>query len=73
MKTKSPGKRAVDQYIRYTNIAFQMAIIIGAGVFGGLRLDQWAGWKLPVFTVLLALISVGIAIYVSIRDFIKKP
>jgi hypothetical protein len=50
----------------------QMLIIIGLGVFGGYSIDKSLGWKVPVFTLVLSLLSVAIAIYISIKDFLKK-
>jgi hypothetical protein len=49
-----------------------MIVIIVAGTFGGLQLDRWTGIKYPVFTVLLSLLSVILAIYISIKDLIKN-
>lgn len=72
MKDSKP-KKSFDNYIKYSNIAFQMAAIIGLGVFGGVKIDQYLGWKFPVFTLVLTLFSLSIAIYISIRDFLKKP
>jgi ATP synthase protein I len=69
LKTK---KRQYDDYIRYSNIALQMAVIIAAGVFGGVKLDEIIHIKFPLFTLVFSMLSVGIAIYISIRDFIKK-
>lgn len=48
-----------------------MLVIILAGVFGGLKLDQWLKLKLPVFTVILSLLSVVFAIYYVVRDLLK--
>jgi hypothetical protein len=52
-------------------MAFQMAAIIGIFTFGGYHLDKWIGWT-PLFTILFSLGGVAIAIYVSIKDVIKK-
>jgi len=49
-----------------------MFAIIGLGIFGGVKLDQWLGMGFPVFTVLLSIISVAAAIYTAIKDLIKK-
>lgn len=73
MKTKKSSKPPFNQYIRYTQIALQMAVIIGAGVFGGVALDKQIGLKFPVFTLVFSLLSVAIAIYISIREFLRKP
>jgi hypothetical protein len=48
-----------------------MLIIILVGVFGGVKLDQLVDLRFPVFTVLLSIISVSLAIYSAVKDFIK--
>ncbi|MBK6835882.1 MAG: AtpZ/AtpI family protein [Bacteroidetes bacterium] len=52
-------------------MAFQMGAIITIGVFGGKKLDSWLELKTPIFTLILSLVSVTAAIYVSIKDFLK--
>ena len=53
-------------------MAFQMLAIIGLGVFGGIKLDQYFGMKkVPVFTLVLTLLSVAIAIYFVVKDVSK--
>jgi F0F1-type ATP synthase assembly protein I len=64
-------KKNLNQYARYSSLAFQMLVIILAGVFGGYKLDLWAGSK-PVFTVVFSLLSVVLAIYFAVRDLLKK-
>lgn len=59
-------------YSKYSSIAVQMLIIILVGVFGGVKLDQWIGWKFPLLTILFSLLSVGIAMFVVTKDLIKK-
>jgi len=49
-----------------------MFAIIGIGIFGGVKLDQWLKIGFPVFTVLLSILSVGASIYVAIKDLIRK-
>jgi len=49
-----------------------MLVIIGLGVFGGLKLDKYLNIKIPVFTIIFSLLSVSLAIYISIKDFLKK-
>jgi hypothetical protein len=48
-----------------------MIVIIVAGTFGGLKLDQWVNLNFPLFTLVLTLFSVSLAIYLAIKDFIK--
>jgi hypothetical protein len=49
-----------------------MFAIIGIGIFGGFKLDEWLKIGFPVFTVLLSILSVAAAIYTAIKDLIKK-
>ncbi|MEI6436439.1 MAG: AtpZ/AtpI family protein [Bacteroidota bacterium] len=65
-----PGKNFND-YARYSGMAFQMLAIILLGVFAGWKADQWLNSK-PVFTVILSLISVVLAIYFVTRDLLRK-
>ena len=65
-------KKALKAYARYSSIAFQMLVIILAGAFGGRELDKWVDWQFPVFTLVLSILAVILAIYTVIKDFIKK-
>jgi hypothetical protein len=49
-----------------------MAVIIAAGAFGGLGLDRWTQLKFPIFTIVLSLGAVVLAIYMVVRDLIKR-
>ena len=65
-------KKALKAYGKYSSIAFQMLVIILAGVFGGRELDKWVEWQFPVFTLILSILGVFLAIYTVIKDFIRK-
>lgn len=58
-------------FLRYSALGFQMIAIILFGVFGGIKLDEWAGLKFPVFTFALTIISVILAMYFAIKDVLK--
>lgn len=64
-------KKYLNNYAKYSSIAFQMLAIILLGVFGGYKLDRWLN-TLPVFTVILSLLSVVIAIYSIVKDLLKN-
>lgn len=49
-----------------------MAAIIVGGVMGGIYLDKWLAWKFPLFTLVLTLAAVFLAMYYFIKDVIKK-
>lgn len=61
-----------NNYLKYSGMAFQMMATIGIGVFGGYKLDQYLEFKTPIFTLILSLLSVAVAIYLAIKDFLKK-
>ncbi len=55
--------------IKYGGLAFQMLAIIGLGVFGGIKLDEWLNTG-SIFTIILSLVSIFLGIFVAIKDFI---
>jgi F0F1-type ATP synthase assembly protein I len=69
-KKKQPDDKVSS--MRYASMATQMGVIITLGVFGGYKLDKYLELKTPIFTLVLSLLSVGVAIYLSIKDFLKK-
>jgi len=71
MNKPNPRKNLND-YARYSSLAFQMMAIIGVGIFGGMKLDKYLALERPVFTVLFSVISVILAVYYAIKDFLKK-
>ena len=68
VKEKRPP---LESYARYSGLAFEMFAIIGLGIFGGVKLDQWIDTGFPVFTVLLAILSVAAAIYTAVKDLLR--
>ena len=69
---KNDASNSLKLYSKYSSIAIQMLTIILLGVFGGIKLDEWIGWVFPVFTVILSIFAVFFAIYIVIKDLIKK-
>ena len=65
-------QKQYNAYVRYSNLAVQMMVIIGGGTYGGFRLDKYLGWKVPVFTIVLSLLSVTAAIWFAVKDLLKK-
>jgi F0F1-type ATP synthase assembly protein I len=70
-KQKSPKSKGIQEFAKYSNIAFQMIAIILVATWGGIKLDNLTGFEKPVFTIILSLIGVFAAIYIVVRDFIK--
>jgi ATP synthase protein I len=71
MKLKNP-KNSLNDYVKYSSIAFQMIFIILVGVYIGIKLDEFFTNGLPIFTLIFSLLSVSLAIFYVIKDFIKK-
>jgi Putative F0F1-ATPase subunit Ca2+/Mg2+ transporter len=44
-----------------------MGAIIGLGVWGGIQLDRYFELVTPVFTLVLSLLSVFVALYIIIK------
>lgn len=61
----------LHNYAYYSNMGIEMAVIIAAGVFGGIKLDKWLQLS-PLFTIFLSLLGVGIAMYVMIKTLSPK-
>ncbi len=62
----------LNAYAKYSSLAIQMMLIIAIGTYGGFHLDKYIGWKFPVCTVVLSLLSVGVAIWYAVKDLLKK-
>ena len=71
MQKKENKDQSPDSFIKYSSIAFQMAIIMIIGVIGGWKLDSYFGFKFPFFTLVLTVLALILAIYTAIKDFIK--
>ncbi|CAM4083282.1 AtpZ/AtpI family protein [Gillisia limnaea] len=66
-KTNDP----LNKYLEFVNIAFQMGIIIAAGVLLGIWLDKKVPNDFSGFTIGVSLLGVFIALYQVIRRVMK--
>jgi MFS-type transporter involved in bile tolerance (Atg22 family) len=73
-KEQKPNSRKnqLNDYAKYASMGFQMGAIMFLGTYGGYRLDHYFNLKIPVFTVSLALLSIVLAFYFSLKDFVRK-
>ncbi len=60
----------VDAYLKYSGMAIQMGVIILLGTLAGQWIDERYQTERPYFTVLLALLSIFAALYVSLKDLL---
>lgn len=64
------GKKQWSAGASYSGMAFQMGVIIAGGTFGGIKLDEWLGLS-PLFTIVCALASIALAMYVMINKLTR--
>ncbi|MFT4033831.1 MAG: AtpZ/AtpI family protein [Siphonobacter sp.] len=61
-----------NPYLRYSGMAMQMLVTIGAGVFLGIKLDEWLGTHTPWFTIGCSLFFIAAALISLIRSLPKS-
>lgn len=71
-QNKGNYKNKFDDFIRYSSLGFEMMAIIGAGTFGGYKIDQWMKNEFKGFTLGLMILSVVLAIIYGTRNLLKK-
>lgn len=67
-KSKQKPTNRLNAYAKFSGIAFQMIAIIGLGTYGGVKLDEKYPNEHSVFTIILSLVSVAIAMYYVIKQ-----
>ena len=65
-------KKQLNDYARFSGIAFQMIGIMLLGVFGGKLLDDWLTNDKHYFVVIFAILSVVLAIYTVTKDLLNN-
>lgn len=67
-KQSEQNKRKANIALKYSGIAFQMAVIMLGGIFLGKYLDKYFETESDIFTAFLAVLAVGVALYVTLKD-----
>lgn len=65
-------KRQLNNYAKFSSLAFQMFAIIGLGSFVGVKLDEYYPNQHNLYTLILSLSSVLISLYYIIRRIISS-
>lgn len=68
---KNPENKGLQDFGKYSGLAFQMIVIIAVMTWGGVKLDKVLGLSTPVFTIILSLLGVFAGIYTAIKDFLR--
>lgn len=66
-----PAPKQPNLFFKYGNMALQMGLIIGVAVWGGQKLDERAQNQTPVWTIVLSLLGIAIAMYIVLKDLIS--
>ncbi len=61
-----------NAFLKYTSMTTQMGLTIGLAVWAGIKLDQKFPNNYHAWTLTLAMIGVGVAMYMVIKDLLKK-
>ncbi|NQY68191.1 MAG: AtpZ/AtpI family protein [Flavobacteriales bacterium] len=62
-----------NNYLRFSGMAFQMFITIMLGCYAGMKLDEhFSEEGSSKFTAILAIFSIFVAMYMVIKDVLKK-
>ncbi|WP_247231911.1 AtpZ/AtpI family protein [Telluribacter sp. SYSU D00476] len=65
-------RHRTNSYVRYSGLAFQMLGTILVFTYAGYKLDEWQQNKVPVWTLILSLLSIGGSLYMFIRGLPKN-
>lgn len=69
---KPIDKSASSRILKYSGMATQMLGTILAFTYGGYKLDEWQQNEVPVWTLVLSLVSIAASLYLLIRSFTKQ-
>jgi membrane protein DedA with SNARE-associated domain len=72
-KNKKPSKKPkpLNNYVKFSGMAIQMGVTISLGAWGGSTLDEKLNTDSRIFTIILSLLAIGIAMYLVIREVIN--
>ena len=71
-KQDNKSSSGLNSFTRYSGLGIQMVLIILLFYWAGSKLDERAGSEKPVYTAILSLVGVFAALYITLKDFIKK-
>lgn len=61
-------KKLLDNYVKYSGLALQLVVMILAGVWAGVKLDEKFPGLDPLFKLVFSLGSVAFSMYYLIRQ-----
>ena len=70
-KEQDSKKKPLNNYLKYSAMSFQMAATVLLLTLAGVKLDSYFDTK-PVLAIIFCLFSIVAALYLALKDFIKK-
>lgn len=70
-KKVEKGKKNINVFLRFSNAAIQMGVVITAGALGGRWLDARTESEFPTWTLTLVLFAVFASLYIIIKEALK--
>lgn len=65
------SQKQPNSFLKYSGMVIQMAAVIGLFSFSGVKLDKKLNSSNQLFTIVLSLIGIAAALYLTLKDFIK--
>ena len=67
-KSSPPEKQALNQYLKYSSMAFQMIGIIGVFTLIGYKIDEAYNNRIQIITGIASLLGVIVSLYLVLRS-----
>ncbi len=72
-KNQAPQRaNQINEYVKYSGLAFQMAGLILLGYWLGSKIDSWLDLSFPAFTIILILLFLSLSFYSLIKSLPKE-
>jgi F0F1-type ATP synthase assembly protein I len=65
------SQNQINEYVKYSGLAFQMAALILLGYWLGSKIDKWLELSIPIFTIILILVFLSLSFYSLIKSLPK--
>ncbi len=66
------NRRRTQDYMKYSGMAIQMGVVILIGAYAGRRLDAYFQLDKPYLTVVMSLIAIFAALYLTLKDLLTN-
>lgn len=70
--SKQKNKPHLNDYVVYSTLGIEMAVVVFFGVWGGIELDKIILLPIPLFKILLPILGIFAALYFLLRTIKNK-